>query len=189
MTDRFTVKIDLHARQPRQEEDVKYDDRRVGKDSDEGVGLHGRTTPEAFAIDDLPTRIQVIGRRSDGSEVQATVLVSHPYASLNMKVKAAHDWLRAVRGDTRLNPYSEKHVFDVYLLVAMMLPGEFEECQALAVQYAGNPIAEEIRQNASDLFADHDGRASLEIQRQLSGLIYDYNTFWDALQGALGAGS
>lgn len=87
VTDKFEVKIDLHARTPNASEKVRFDDRRVGK----GIGLHGRITDEAFAIDDSPTLIHVSGRRTDGSERQATVLVPHPYASLNMKIKAAHD--------------------------------------------------------------------------------------------------
>ena len=193
VTDRLRIKVDLHAREPRAGEKVMFDDRRVGKGTenvidgkrDDGVGLHGRTTPEAFAIDDIPTRIRLAGRRTDGAFVEAAVFVPHPYASLNMKIKAAHDWLRRARGEMRMKAYSEKHVFDVYLLVAMMLNDEFEECRALAAQYADNPMSMENRQNMSDLFADPDGPASLEIQRQIGGLPYGYDVFWEVLQEIL----
>ena len=183
-TQRLQLKIDLHARAPRPDERVKHDGRRVGQ----GIGLHGRETTEAFAIDDRPTLIQVSGRRTDGGQVQAAVLVPHPYASLNMKVKAAHDWLRVTRRETAQRAQSPKHVLDVYLLIAMMLPQEFEECQSLAAQYANHPMAQENRRNASDLFADPNGRGSIEVQRQIDDLPYDYTTFWDALRGVLGSG-
>lgn len=182
-TDRLQLKIDLHARQPRSDEPVKHDGRRVGQ----GIGLHGRETPEAFAMDDRPTLIQVSGLRTDGEQVQAAVLVPHPYASLNMKVKAAHDWLHVARGEAEQRAQSPKHVLDVYLLIAMMLPTEFEECHALVAQYADHPMAQENRGNATELFADPNGRGPVEVQRQIGDLPYDHDTFWDALQVVFGA--
>lgn len=73
----------------------------------------------------------------------------------------------------------------MYLLVAMMLRGEFEECRALAARYADHPITEENRRNVSDLFAFPDGRGFTEVLRQMGDLPADYDTFWEGLQGAL----
>ncbi len=107
------VILDLMARSPQEDENVKYDDMRVGKKS--GTDLHGRNTPEAFAVEDVPLKIDVSGTRTDGMEIDAEVLVPHSYAWLNMKVKTAHDWLTQASA----NP-SEKHTFDVYMLTAML---------------------------------------------------------------------
>lgn len=179
-----TVKIDLLARHPRDEEGVKVREHRVGSKS--LINLHGHDTPEAFAVEDKPKPMRIIGEGSDGTLVDKTVLVSHPYASLNMKVKAAHDWLRASRGEKKVKVNSEKHAFDVYILVAMLLEVETEECRELAAQYSGNPIAEENKGNAVELYGSPDAPGFIEVRRQIGELPYDYTTFWEGLCEVLG---
>jgi len=178
------VKVDLLARHPREGEPVKVKDFRVGSKS--GVDLHGYDTPEAFAVEERPKSLEVSGQRSDTTLVTGVVLVPHPYASLNMKVKAAHDWLQMVRGGTKSKPNAEKHVFDVYILVAMLLNEEIAECGELAAHYADHPMAEENKINAVELFGSQSGQGFTEILRQIGGLPYDYATFWEGLREALG---
>ena len=102
------VIVDFLARQPLLSEAVKSDSFRVGKNS--GANLHGRTTVEAFAVEDSPVKLTVktIGV-NDGLAI-AEVLVPHPYAWINLKVRAAHDWLLRERGEKPPKANSRKHV-------------------------------------------------------------------------------
>ncbi len=93
------VKVDLLARSPKEDEGIHVKPPRVGSRS--GIDLHGFETPEAFAVEDLPVSLPLEGSNSGGDSVKASVMVPHAYASLNMKVKAAHDWLRSERGEIR----------------------------------------------------------------------------------------
>ena len=178
------VKVDLLARHPHEGEPVKVKDFRVGSKS--GVDLHGYDTPEAFAIEERPRTLEVSGERSDNTLVTGAILVPHAYASLNMKVKAAHDWLQMIRSGTRPKLNAEKHVFDVYILVAMLLNEEVAECSELAARYTGYPMAEENRFNALELFGSQSGQGFTEVLRQIGGLPHDYATFWEGLREALG---
>ena len=119
------VKVDLLARTPLEGENVRMKRPRVGVGT--GMEIHGRETPEAFAIEDMPFRVPLSGIRPDGTEVNTSILVPHPYASLNMKVKAAHDWLLMERGARPRKDNAERHVFDVFMLIAMLTETELGE--------------------------------------------------------------
>ena len=166
------------ARSPQEDENVKFDNIRVGSKS--GTGLHGRNTTEAFAVEDMPLKIGVSGTRTDGTNIKSEIFVPHPYAWLNMKIKAAHDWLRKASS----NP-SEKHTFDVYMLTAMLTEFEIETASELALKYASHPIAAENKKFAVELYGSPDSAGCREAARQ-AGKPLDYEVFWAALRQVLG---
>jgi hypothetical protein len=177
------VKIDLMARSPKEDEGIPVKSPRVGSGS--GINLHGFETPEAFAVEDSPVSLPLEGRNSGGVSVKAYVMVPHAYASLNMKVKAAHDWLRSEHGEITKKPGQEKHVFDVYVLTAMLVENELAEAQKLAQQYDAYPILKEIRDCARELYGENNAPGVQEIQRR-TNTDFDYAVFWEALCGMLG---
>lgn len=178
------VMVDLLARRPGPDEPIRSDDRRVGGKS--GTDLHGRTTAEAFAIEEQPQAIPVSGTKSNGTVVDARVHVPHPYAFLQMKIKAAHEWHeRKQKGEHK--PYSEKHVFDVYILVAMLTEQELIECSTLAAKYEDHPIARDNRLHSEVLFETADAPGFLEVARQGGAAVRsNHAVFVEALYGAVG---
>lgn len=177
------VVLDLIARRPTEFENVKVSPPRVGSGSK--TGLHGRLTPEAFAVEINPTTIPVTGITSTGEPTQFQVSVPHPYASLNMKVRAAYDWLRMTRDEIPAKPFSEKHAFDVFLLVAMLTEEEIASSLPVANQFKDLPIAHEIKAEAKELFAEPTSPGFLEATRQAKDRL-DHGTFWEALSFILG---
>ena len=179
------VAVDFLARTPEGENiTVKFP--RVGHGS--GIDLHGRETPEGFAVEAQCQQIPVHGMRSDGAEVETTVRVPHPYAWLNLKVKAAHDWLRMERAETKRKRNSEKHAFDVYVLIAMLTEAELEEATCFAAEYKDHALAAEVSRCAVELYGASDSPGVDEIRRQAAQEI-DYPSYWQALSAALGISS
>ena len=176
------VKVDLLARTP-EGEGVSVKFPRVGHNS--GIGLHGRETPEGFAVEAHFQELSVQGRRTDGVEVMATVRVPHPYAWLNLKVKAAHDWLQMERGEIASKPNSARHVFDVYVLVSMLTEAELKEASQFATDYKNHAVAQEVRECAVQLFGKSNAPGMDEIRRQ-NAQERETPQFWQALSQALG---
>lgn len=177
------VKVDLLSRPPLEAEHVQVKAHRVGTGSD--IGLHGYKTPEAFAVEDAPLLLRVPGLCSDGTSVEADVFVPNPYAWITMKVKAAHDWLRMERGEIKPRPFREKHVFDVYVLVAMLSETELADSSMLAARYFNHPMAAEVRHDTAVLYGTPDAPGFLEAQRQADDRL-DHTLFWTGLQKVLG---
>lgn len=177
---RFT--LDLQAKLPEDESNVRADAVRVGKAK--GLGLHGRTTPEAFAVEHSPQAIPI---SRDGREAQ--VLVPHPYAWINMKVRAAYDWYQYDQGQITLRegqkPPSEKHLFDVVLLVAMLTNKEIEDCEAIRKGFADLNISGDIRHEAEALFGSVTSRG-WTVARQQGSTAFDHETLWEAMRLVLG---
>jgi len=169
------VKIDLLARQPLEDEDVKVKGPRVGS----GIDLHGRITPEAFSLEERPLRIPLVGSKSDGSPTDgASVLVPHAYTWLNLKIQAAHDWLKNAK------PGGQKHVLDVYIHTAMLTPDELSQSQALAIKYQDHPVAQSVKDACRELFGSHEAPGCAEILRQ--GVAAIDGAFFEGLEVALG---
>jgi hypothetical protein len=190
------VKLDLMARGPRDDEHVNVKGKRgkpqqVGREM--GTGISGWHTPEAFAIDDSPISVTFLF----GDE-NYSVLVPHPYAWMQMKIRAAFDWLQEQRGlaDLKLTATGDrvrlKHVYDVYVLTAMLTQGELAECTALAQNYANHEEARKTRAQAIELYgsADAPGTQAVEAySRRYMGtdLTIDRPLFWhEGLKVALG---
>ena len=155
---------------------------RVGSNSD--INLHGRVTPEGFAVEYAPDSIPISGNRSDGTLINATVLLPNSYAWLNLKLQAAHDWLNMTKGELKMKQHSEKHVLDVYILTAMLTEDDIHKCKALVRHYHNNPVSNNSLRYASELFGTEETAGIKEIVRQLGSAI-DYRLFYDALEAAL----
>lgn len=171
--------LDLHSREPSQSENITFDRVRVGHGP-----IHGRTTPEAFAVDEQPIQIRA---RSGARE--ATIQVPHPYAWINMKTRAAHDWLRFARGEVEVRkgrkPPSSKHAFDAVLLVAMLTEEELESCESVRSPYAFQDIASSIRGEAQSLYGTPQSQGWVEAVRQGATSI-DHALFWGVLRQVIG---
>ena len=150
-----------------------------------GIDLHGRETPEGFAVEEQTVRLPLSGICSNGVPVETSILTPHPYAWLNMKIQAAHDWLRMERGEIERKVNSEKHIIDVYILTAMMLETELTEAVDLALRYSGHPVARQIHACARELYGTVESPGVQEVRRQARDEI-DYPLFWEALCEALG---
>jgi len=185
------LKIDLQARQAEHDEPVKSRKekwpegvRQIG--SGMRIGLGGLALPEGFAVDDKPVEV---GLDWDGR--QTTILVPHPYAWLNIKTRAAHDWLKEQRGEKISTANREtgvskrlKHVFDVYVLVAMLTVEELDEAGELAKKYSMHEEAKQICGEAMELFGTPEARGVAAI-RQAAVNAIDYELFWEGLSRAL----
>lgn len=177
------VMVDLMARSP-EDKTVQVKKPRVGSGS--GIELHGKETPEAFAVEESPIQVPVEGVNSAGARVQAKVYVPHPYAWLNMKIKASFDWLKQTRQEIPPKEDRSKHVFDVYVLMAMLTEAELGEASEFAQRFREHAMAKEIRQNALELFGSDTAPGVLEIQRQSNEAI-DIQLFREVLGQVLGA--
>lgn len=168
------------ARKPREDEDnIKVAPPRVGK----GQALHGRLTPEAFAIDDAPQMVPVQGLRTDGKIIRSTILLPHPYAWLNMKVRASADWLTSGEVDREKR---RKHVFDVYTLVAMLRQEDLEKAKELQEKYASCEEAKQVRRVMRTIFGHSTSPGFTEAERQALRRL-DHELFWDGLRLMLGS--
>lgn len=177
------VVVDLLARRPTDSEGVRVKSLRVGAGSK--TDLHGRETVEAFAVECEP---QIIDILDEGRSLEQ-VLTAHPYAWLNMKVRAAHDWLRFQMQPWELRenqqPPSAKHAFDVALIVAMITEAELDVCKRLAVEFRDDHVAQQIRSEATELFGRPEAPGWIEARQQ--GMFNDYDLIWPALSDMLGA--
>ena len=155
------IRVDLLARSPRTGEDVRSDTRRVRAPG--GIHLHGRHTPEAFSVEARTLEIPLLGNKSDGEQVSTRVMVPHSYSWLFMKVRAAHDWLlRKERGDED-KAGSEKHLQDIYTLVALLTEAEFAEADEMNREFQEIDLVEQIRGGCRALFAQDDSPGWLQL--------------------------
>lgn len=175
------VVLDLLAPYPEELARVAVSGNRVGTGS--GTDLHGRLTHEAFAVEDSRLEIDIT---HNGAGL-GSIFVPHPYAMLNMKIRAAHDWMRyqtepwALR--QRQEPPSAKHAFDAALIVAMLTEDELNRAAQLARKWESHPIASAIRKEAVMLYGSSSSPAWVEALRQ--GMFDDWHLLWDAMRGAL----
>lgn len=102
-----------------------------------------------------------------------------------MKIKAAHDWLQMEQGLLTHKKNAERHVFDVYMLVAMLTEAELEEAATLAASYQNHPIAVELRTCAIQLYGEEEAPGMAELRQRLRESV-NYSLFWTALKQAIG---
>lgn len=179
------VQIDFMARVPDSAElwsKLKVGGSRVG--SRVGIDLHGIPTKEAFAVEDEPYKVDVVLDRSPGLNERFAVRIAHPFGLINMKVRAAQDWLECRLKQDPPKPYSEKHALDVYILIASLTEPELLQCERLASQYEDHQLAKEIRREAMALFSTPQSPGFIEAKRQ-AGQEIDHGSFFDGLSQSL----
>ena len=184
------VVLETQARTPHFDEDVKIRKNQVGKGK--GTDLSGYHTPEAFSVDRSLIALT-------NFDLQGRLQVPHPYTWLNLKVAAAYDWLREERGEIEKKFQGDtdirlrlKHVYDVYVLTAMLTEAERDESSALTREYVDHPIAHGLRRSVTELYSDPSGEGVRGVQlyaRQSFGttLRIDHELFWEeGLRPSLG---
>lgn len=173
--------LDLLARTPYKESGVRTRSSRVGSGS--GVELHGRETIEAFAVEDSP----IVCNFTDGMDA-GQAQVAHPYAMLNMKIRAAHDWLRFQENPwslrDRQEPPSAKHAFDGAFIIAMLTKDELAACDELSSKWAGLEVANQIKKEAVLLYGTETSPGWIEARRQ--GIFNDHPLIWETMRQVLG---
>lgn len=147
-----------------------------------GTPLHGRLTPEAFAVMESPPEVSITLSSGDF----LTVSLPHAYCWLNMKVRASHDWHteRETRG-----PSGAKHTGDVIRLLAMMTEDEMNQSAKIADQFRDHLVAQEIKGQAVKLFGTEDAPGWLAAVREAprpDAEQHDHPLLWEALAKALG---
>lgn len=181
------LKVDLLARLPEEAEagHVRVRRPRVGAGSP--ANLHAHAAPEAFAVEDEPDHVHVHGRRTDGSEVAATVAIPNAYAWLNLKVAAARDDLESPGAGATQS--ESRHALDVYLLIAMLAEDELARSRVLRARYERHPHAQAPREAARRLFGSASAAGSRAIRlalRQSGSVDYRHEVFAAALRDVMG---
>lgn len=168
------VSIDLHTRMPNQQElvVVKCNKQRVGRKKQPSLKLHAYGTPEAFAIDDKPQTLPLIGEDPEGQRFEGHVRVPHPFAALCMKIQAAKDFedLSPAEREDEENAKGQKHAFDVYLLLAMLDLQEVDEIRELVRSHAENPLFAGIRTGRREIFGVPDSPGCRTIRKEAQRL-------------------
>jgi hypothetical protein len=182
--------VDLLSRVPERGEPGKVRGNRV-KSATPGLRLHATATPEAFATECLPERLDVGGG--------TLFLVAHPYALLNLKVMAARDFVAEMRGELPAKasePGSasrrEKHCLDVVRLIHAITERQLAESNQLASDFEAHSVAQEIRCHAREIFGSEESaawlRASERAAIECPGLaLCEHTIFWQALETCLGS--
>ena len=175
--DRF-AKVDLLAREPTSSEpNLKLKPPRVGSRSKD-VNLHGRHTPEAFAVEESTIKILV------NEEPTLHVHVPHPFSWLVMKTVAAGDWLKT-RGTGQAKPNSEKHAYDCYILTGMITEDELESCREFNDRYKGHAKLQEARELGRHLFCESTSPGYLEACKR-ANVDLEFEVFWEGYQLIMG---
>lgn len=162
------IKLDLHTRLPdTAEAELKYNPPRVGRKQQPPHPLHAYGTPEAFAIEEHPQKVPLVGNDPDGHPFAGTVQIPHPFAALCMKIQAALDHERTPLADRR--PVDQKHAFDVYLLLAMLDREEYDETTRMLRTFADRPELLAIQAGVKDIFgsAEAPGCRTIELQARV----------------------
>jgi hypothetical protein len=115
-----------------------------------------------------------------------------------MKVRAAYDWKRERQGliDPKLTSEGDairlKHVYDVYVLTAMLTHEELIHAATLAERYIGHEEALKTREQAIELYGnvESEGIQAVEAYSRRfmeTNLTVDHELFWtEGLRVALG---
>jgi hypothetical protein len=133
------IKVDLLApppRDPSRLEKVRVDVRRI---RNRGVrGIHAHTVPEAFAIGEGVTPLEMQGAPA------TDVWLPHPYSSLLLKLYAYRD-----RRDDPAMHLGRHHAFDLYRIIAMMTEEDYGTAEGYRDRFAADETVEEARRICS----------------------------------------
>jgi hypothetical protein len=103
---------------------------------------------EAVVYERDPTNVPVAGVRSDGVHFEATVFVPQGFSYLLMKLHAFYD-----RRDDPDKDMARHHAIDLYRIVAMMTPREYEVVERLAKDFREGLAVENSRRIVNEFFS------------------------------------
>ena len=119
-------------------------------------GLHGRVTPEAFAIER-----ELLAFDIGQADSEVVVYLPHPFSFLILKLFALRDRLKEHSDDE-----GKYHALDMFSIWAMLTEGEWQQANEFRAVYAGHPLLEETRTLVLSLFADLTSPGTLALRDQ-----------------------
>ncbi len=121
--------------------------------------LHAYLTNEAIDIEQSLLPLHMEGARSDGTPAAATIFVPQPFTFLLMKLHAFADRLADANRDL-----GRHHVLDVYRLVAMLTPEEYDAVRENVRRHSASPAVERARQIIAEHFASATSLGALRLR-------------------------
>lgn len=118
--------------------------------------LHARRNPAAITVEQRLTPVNI-----GGSAEVITVLIPHAASFLLMKVFAFRDrWISEEHGDRERAPY---HAFDMFMLLATMDRGEWEEAVGILGSEAAAAVVAEARAIVRQYFESANSEGVVEM--------------------------
>ena len=133
------------------------------------VKLHARLTPETIAFHVGSISLTLDGQLSSGINAKCKIIVPGPFTLLLMKVHAYADRLEITQSARQDNNEVraveeehavEKHVLDIYRIVAMMTRSEFTKTREQFVEYEEN---KHVLRASRTIREDFDGRDAIGV--------------------------
>jgi len=121
--------------------------------------LHAYLTAEAIDFDQSLLPLPVEGARSDGAPAKATVFVPQPFTFLLMKLHAFADRLADANRDL-----GRHHALDIYRIIAMLTPVEYDDVRANVRRHSGLPAVERARQIIAEHFSSATSPGALRLR-------------------------
>jgi hypothetical protein len=110
--------------------------------------LHAYLADDAIDFDKSPLPLRIPGTTSDGQSGEVTVYIPQPFTFLLMKLHAFADRL-----DDRRRDLGRHHALDVYRIVAMLTPDEYDDVRANVVRHEPSPSVRRARGIVVDAFS------------------------------------
>ena len=125
--------------------------------------LHAYLTEEALALGLAPFDLTLTGHRSDGSRGELVVYVPNPFTYLLMKLHAFRD-----RKDDLDKHLGSHHALDIYRIVSMLTPDEYDLVRRLSGKYADSKHVIAAAAIVREAFSDPDSTGLLRLRQYAS---------------------
>lgn len=123
------------------------------------ISLHARTLDEALTLEEHLKEVIIEGRRSDGENDTAVVLLPHPFTFITMKLFALRD-----RIDDSEKDFGRHHALDLYTTLAIMTEEEWEVSLELQRRTISDPVMVEASRLVRELFGNEFSRGVLRLK-------------------------
>jgi hypothetical protein len=121
--------------------------------------LHAYLTAEAIDFDQSLVPLTIEGTKSDGTPATATVFVPQPFTFLLMKLHAFADRLADANRDL-----GRHHALDVYRIIAMLTPKEYDEIRENVRRHSASPAVARGRQIIAEHFSSATTLGALRLR-------------------------
>jgi hypothetical protein len=121
--------------------------------------LHAYLTNEAIDFDQALLALPITGTRSDGTNATATVYVPQPFSFLLMKLHAFADRVADANKDL-----GRHHALDVYRIIAMLTPDEYEALRKNVQRHTASPAVQRARQIVGEYFSSATSLGAIRLR-------------------------
>lgn len=149
------VRIDLLGQIPDDRSGVKITERRIRPHDFEG--LHAHPVTEAAFIRDQTVLLDVCSEPPSGN-----VALPHPFSFFLLKLYALDD-----RKDDPVVDHGRHHAFDLYRVVAMLTPEEWQEVSELRTRHGDHEVVRRARRLVRKLFSGREAVGSLRLREHI----------------------